>query len=140
MMSRLSFRFIKSFQQFYLQANIVGLFWFFSSRDAIVPSRIAVILKSGRKIKAMIVIRISLDYILSNAPQWPKADHWPVLAHNIISKIISTRPQKTISRLTYILLGVRFWLTEEFRLIFSCTLFVDRRYHIAYFLQLRIVW
>jgi hypothetical protein len=52
--------------------------------------------QSGSKIKAMIAnIRKGLDYILSNAPQLPKADRWSALVRYIISKIIATRPQKT---------------------------------------------
>ena len=52
--------------------------------------------ESESKIKTMITnIRAGLDYILSNAPQLPKADRWPALVRYIISKIIATRPQKT---------------------------------------------
>src|SRR5512134_3071758 len=50
--------------------------------------------EAGDQIKTMISsIRKDFDFILTNAPQLPKIERWPILVRYIIDKIFATRPK-----------------------------------------------
>lgn len=50
---------------------------------------------AGDQIKSMIAnIRKGIDYVVANAPQFPKADRWRALVRYIVDQIIATKPKK----------------------------------------------
>lgn len=49
---------------------------------------------AGDQIKSMIAnIRKGLDYVVANAPQFPKTDRWRALVRYIVDEIIATKPK-----------------------------------------------